>query len=70
MDDSTKKYTETYEVRVTPGCPGLDPDAPDWEVVEVKEGSAEVACDNLTEAEAKHMADMWTRKRDEAEAEP
>jgi hypothetical protein len=57
-------------VRVTPGRLGLDPDAPDWEVVEVKEGSAEVACDNLTEAEAKHMADMWTRKRDEAVVEP
>jgi hypothetical protein len=24
----------TFEVRVTPGCAGLDPEAPDWEVLE------------------------------------
>ena len=70
MEDGTKKYTETFEVRVTPGRAGTDTEAPDWEVVEVKEGSAEVACDNLTWAEANQMADMWTRKRDEAEVEP
>ena len=69
MGDEAKKYTESFEVRVTPGREGLDPEAPDWEVLEVKADSAEVACDNLTEAEAKHMADMWSRKRDEAEAE-
>jgi hypothetical protein len=69
MENSAKKYTETFEVRVTPGRPGTDPEAPDWEVLEVKEGNSEVACDNLTEAEAKHMAEMWSRKRDEAEAE-
>ena len=70
MGEEGRKYTETFEVRVTQGREGSDPDAPDWEVVEVKDGSAEVACDNLTEAEAKHMAEMWSRKRDEAEAEP
>jgi hypothetical protein len=70
MGEEARKYTETFEVRVTQGCEGSDPDAPDREVVEVKDGSAEVACDNLTEAEAKHRADMWSRKRDEAEAEP
>jgi hypothetical protein len=64
-----KKYTETFEVRLTQGCDGSDPEAPDWEVVEVKNGVAEVACDNMTQSEAKHMADMWSRKRDEAEAE-
>jgi hypothetical protein len=69
MENSAKKYTETFEVRVTKGRDGTDPEAPDWEVVEIKEGSAEVACDNLTRAEAQQMADMWTRKRDEAEAE-
>jgi hypothetical protein len=64
-----KKYTETFEVRVTEGRDGSDPEAPDWEVVEVKDGVAEVACDNMTRAEAQQMADMWSRKRDEAEAE-
>ena len=67
MGDEARKYTETFEVRVTRGREGSDPEAPDWEVVEVKGGSAEVAGDNLTEAEAKHMAEMWSRKRDEAE---
>ena len=42
---------------------------PDWEVLEVRGDSTEVSCDNLTEAEARQMADMWSRKRDEAEAE-
>jgi hypothetical protein len=64
-----KKYTETFEVRVTEGRDGSDPEAPDWEVVEIKDGVAEVACDNMTRAEAQQMADMWSRKRDEAEAE-
>ncbi|HST53130.1 MAG TPA: hypothetical protein VLJ61_14065 [Pyrinomonadaceae bacterium] len=64
-----KKYTETFEVRLTQGREGSDPEAPDWEVVEVKDGVAEVACDNMTQSEANHMADMWSRKRDEAEAE-
>jgi hypothetical protein len=69
MDDKTKKYSETFEVRLTPGRTGLDPDSSDWEVWEVKGDEAEVACDNLTRAEADHMAAMWSRKRDEAEAE-
>jgi hypothetical protein len=69
MSSEAKKYTETFEVRVTPGRAGTDPNAPDWEVLEVRGDSAEVSCDNLTEAEARHMADMWSRKRDEAEAE-
>jgi hypothetical protein len=69
MENGAKKYTETFEVRVTPGRAGTDREAPDWEVVEVKEGTAEVACDNLTWAEANQMAEMWSRKRDEAEAE-
>jgi hypothetical protein len=64
-----KKYTETFEVRVTQGREGSNPEAPDWEVVEIKDGVAEVACDNMTHAEAQQMADMWSRKRDEAEAE-
>lgn len=69
MNDEQRKYTEKFEVRLTPGRAGLDPEAPDWEVLEVKDGESEVACDNLTETEARQMADMWSRKRDEAEAE-
>ena len=69
MSNEVKKYNEVFEVRLTPGRPGNDPSASDWEVWEVKEGGEEIACDNLTQAEAQHMADMWSRKRDEAEAE-
>ena len=29
MSDSTKKFDETFEVRLTPGRAGLDPNAPD-----------------------------------------
>lgn len=69
MSNEVKKYNEVFEVRLTPGRPGNDANAPDWEVWEVKEGSEEIACDNLTRDEAQQMADMWSRKRDEAEAE-
>jgi hypothetical protein len=69
MSGEAKKYNEIFEVRVTPGREGRDPDAPDWEVVEVRGDITEVSCDNLTEAEARQMAGMWSRKRDEAEAE-
>jgi hypothetical protein len=63
-----KKYSETFEVRLSEGRVGQDPDAPDWEVREVRGDEEEVACDNLTRAEAEAMAAMWSRKRDEAEA--
>lgn len=62
-----KKFDETFEVRVTAGRAGTDPSAPDWEVLEVRGDASEIACDNLTEAEARQMAEMWSRKRDEAE---
>lgn len=52
-----------------PGCAGLDPDASEWEVSEVRGGVGETACDNLTLAEANHIAEMWTKKKEEAEAE-
>jgi hypothetical protein len=70
MDGETKKYNEVFEVRLKQGCSGTDLDVPDWEVWEVKGEDAELACDNLTEAEAEAMMTMWSRKRDEAEAEP
>ena len=65
----SKKFEETFEVRLMPGCAGLDPDASEWEVLEVRGGVAETACDNMTLAEANHIAEMWTKKKDEAEAE-
>ncbi|HEX8139285.1 MAG TPA: hypothetical protein VF544_17110 [Pyrinomonadaceae bacterium] len=64
-----KKYSETFEVRLSEGRLGQDPEAPDWEVREVRREEEEVACDNLTRAEAEAMAAMWSRKRDEAEAD-
>lgn len=69
MDEKTKKYEELFEARLTQGRSGQDTGAPDWEVVEIKGEQTEVACDNLTEAEAQKLAEMWSRKRDEAEAE-
>lgn len=66
---SDKVFTETFEVRVMPGCAGDDPEAAEWEVLEVKGDVAETACDNMTLAEAQNIAEMWTRKKDEAEAE-
>ena len=70
MSGEAKKYEELFEVRLAEGRKGDDPNAPDWEVWEVKGESEEIACDNLTEDEAQNMAAMWSRKRDEAEAEP
>jgi hypothetical protein len=69
MDEKQKKYEEIFEARLTAGHSGADANDPDWEVVEIKGDQVEVACDNLTQAEAEHMAEMWSRKRDEAEAE-
>jgi hypothetical protein len=69
MSNQTKKYEEIFEVRLAEGRSGSDTDAPDWEVWEIKGDSEEVACDNLTQAEAANMAAMWSRKRDEAESE-
>ena len=69
MDNQVKKYEEIFEVRLAEGRSGSDPQAPDWEVWEVKGETEEVACDNLTEIEANNMAAMWSRKRDEAEDE-
>ncbi len=59
----------SYEVRVSAGCAGTDPEAPDWEVCEMENGEVKNNADifdNMTLAEANSMADMWTRKKDEA----
>lgn len=62
-----KRFEETFEVRLTEGRAGNDAEASDWEVVEIRSGQTEVACDNLTRAEAQQMAEMWMRKKEEAE---
>lgn len=72
MED--KKFSSvSYEVRVSAGREGVDPTAPDWEVCELEDGEVKDNADiydNMTLAEAKQIADMWTRKKEEAEAEP
>lgn len=71
MDNEQSKTAIAYEVRVTAGRDGSNPDAPDWEVCELEDGvvinNADVY-DNLTLAEATEMAAMWTKKKDEAGA--
>ncbi|HEX8178603.1 MAG TPA: hypothetical protein VF525_03585 [Pyrinomonadaceae bacterium] len=62
----------SYEVRLTAGRAGTDPNASDWEVCELENGELQDAADiydNLTLAEANDLAGMWTRKKEEAEAE-
>jgi len=61
----------SFEVRVTPGRAGTDPNAPDWEVCELEDGAINTDADiydNLTEAEAHKLASMWSQKKDEAVA--
>lgn len=60
----------SYEIRVKPGRAGSDPDAPDWEVLELEDGEVKNNADiydNLTLAEANQIAGMWRRKKAEAE---
>jgi hypothetical protein len=60
----------SWEIRVSEGRAGTDPEAPDWEVAELENGvvknSADIY-DNLTYAEAQEICGMWTKKKDEAE---
>lgn len=69
-----KKFSNvSYEVRVSAGREGSNPSAPDWEVCELEDGEVKDSADiydNLTLTEAQQIAEMWTRKKDEAEAEP
>ena len=71
MGETKKKFDVSFEVRLTPGREGNDPNAPDWEVCEMENGvinsEAEIY-DNLTLAEANELAGMWTRKKEEAES--
>jgi len=60
----------TFEIRVSEGKPGTDPEAPDWEVAELEDGVVKDNSDiydNLTLAEAQQIAGMWTKKKEEAE---
>lgn len=60
----------SYEIRVKPGRAGSDPEAPDWEVLELEDGQVKNNADiydNLTLAEANQIAGMWRRKKAEAE---
>jgi hypothetical protein len=60
----------TWEIRVSEGRAGTDPEAPDWEVAELENGvvknNADIY-DNLTYAEAQEIAGMWTKKKEDAE---
>jgi hypothetical protein len=72
MTSEEKANEISYEVRVKPGRSGTDPNAPDWEVLELEDGvimnNADIY-DNLTMAEANQIAGMWRRKKEEAETD-
>jgi hypothetical protein len=71
MDNETKAVEISYEVRVKPGRAGNDPEAPDWEVLELEDGQVKNTADiydNLSLAEANQICGMWTKKKAEAEA--
>ena len=73
MDDQQLAPEISYDVRVKPGRAGTDPEAPDWEVLELENGEIKNNADiydNMTLAEANQIAGMWRRKKEEAEAEP
>lgn len=66
-----ERKNTTFEIRVSEGKTGTDPDQPDWEVAELENGvvvdNSDIY-DNLTYAEAQQIAGMWTKKKEEAEA--
>jgi hypothetical protein len=69
MDADSKDPEISYEVRVKPGRAGTDPEAPDWEVLELEDGEIKNTADifdNLTLAEANQICGMWKRKKEEA----
>ena len=71
MENETKAAEISYEVRVKPGRAGSDPEAPDWEVLELEDGQVKNTADiydNLSLAEANQICGMWTKKKEEAEA--
>lgn len=71
MAEQTTSPEISYEIRVKPGRPGTDPEAPDWEVLELENGEVKNNADiydNMTLAEANQIAGMWRRKKAEAES--
>jgi hypothetical protein len=71
MSDEKINSNISYEVRLTAGRTGDDPNAPDWEVCELEDGQLMDSSDifnNLTQAEANQIAGMWTKKKEEAES--
>ncbi len=71
MEDEKKSPEISYHIRVKPGRAGTDPNAPDWEVLELEDGEVKNTADiydNMTEAEAHQIAGMWRSKKEEAEA--
>jgi hypothetical protein len=72
MEDQQQTPKISYDVRVKPGRAGTDPEAPDWEVLELEDGEIKNNADiydNMTLAEANQIAGMWRGKKEEAEAE-
>ena len=71
MEDEKKSPEISYQIRVKPGRAGTDPNAPDWEVLELEDGEVKNTADiydNMTEAEAHQIAGMWRSKKEEAES--
>ena len=65
-----ERKNTTFEIRVSAGKAGTDPEAADWEVAELENGQVvdnSDIYDNLTYAEAQQIAGMWTKKKEEAE---
>ena len=70
MANETNTPEISYEIRVKPGRAGTDPEAPDWEVLELEDGEVKNTADiydNMTLAEANQIAGMWRKKKEEAE---
>jgi len=73
MTEEQKSPVISFEVRVKPGRAGTDPEAPDWEVLELEDGEIKNSADiydNMTLAEANQISGMWRSKKEEAEVEP
>jgi hypothetical protein len=71
MADQNNEPEISYQIRVKPGRAGTDPEAPDWEVLELENGEVKNTADiydNMTLAEANQIAGMWRRKKEEAES--
>jgi len=65
-----ERKNTTFEIRVSEGRDGANPESPDWEVAELENGRVvdnSDIYDNLTYAEAQQIAGMWTKKKEEAE---